>query len=274
MNRDRTIAQHRLGPRRGNRDIVAHLAQRHVPVGILLDILIGLAARQRVLEVPHVTRHLDVLDFQIGNRGFEMRVPVHQPLAAIDQALAVHVHEDLDDGVVEVALFAFRRIGRARHGEGLARPVAGGAEAFQLPDDRPARGDLLLPDAGGEGVAAHLGARRLALGRHVTFGHHLGGDAGMVGAGLPQRVEAAHPVPADQDVLQRVVEGMPHVERPRDVRRRDHDAIAVGPRLRVGARPEASCLFPGAGDAGLGLGGVEGLVHDRLARLLGCRRLI
>jgi hypothetical protein len=63
----------------------------------------------------------------------------------------------------------------------------------------------------------------------------------MVEAGLPERVEAAHPVPAGQDVLQRVVEGMAHVQRAGDVRRRDHDAEGLGTG-RVGTRPEGARL--------------------------------
>jgi hypothetical protein len=59
-----------------------------------------------------VARDLDVLDLEVGDRGLEMRVPVHQPLAAIDQALVVHVDEDLDDGVVEIAVLALGRPGR------------------------------------------------------------------------------------------------------------------------------------------------------------------
>ena len=190
-----------------------------------------------------------------------MGVPIHQPLAAIDQALLVHVHEDLDDGIVEIALLAGGRIGRARHGEGLAVPVAGGAEALQLTDDRAAGLLLLLPDLQGEGLAPHLAAREVAGLGHLALGHHLGRDAGMVGTRLPEHVLALHPVPADQDVLQRVVEGMAHVQGARHVRRRDHDGEGLGARPRIGPGRAHLPVEPELGDAGLGFGRIEGLFH-------------
>jgi hypothetical protein len=61
----------------------------------------------------------------------------------------------------------------------------------------------------------------LELARH----HHLRGDAGVIGAGLPQRVIALHAPPADQHVLQRVVERMTQMQAAGDVGRRDDDAI-------------------------------------------------
>ncbi len=88
----------------------------------------------------------------------------------------------------------------------------------------------------------------------LALHHHLRGDAGMVGAGLPERVVAAHPVPAGQDVLQRVVEGVAHVQAAGDVRRRDEDGEGLGPGLRVGAGAEGLRVVPCLGDAGLGLG--------------------
>src|SRR5580700_10711246 len=63
----------------------------------------------------------------------------------------------------------------------------------------------------------------------------------MVGAGLPQHVATAHALEPAQHVLQRVVEGMAHMERARHIGRRNHDAI----------RPRATPLRP-AGRKGLG----------------------
>ena len=93
-----------------------------VPVLVLFDVFIGGTAGQRVFEVPHVAVDFDVLDLEIGNRGLEMRVPVHQTLAAIDEALVIHIDEDLDHGVVEIALFALGAPWPG-HGEGVAVPV-------------------------------------------------------------------------------------------------------------------------------------------------------
>ena len=260
VDRDRPVAEHGLGARGGDGDVVALLLEHDIAVLVALDIGVGFAVGERILEVPHVAVDLDVLDLEIGDRGLEMRVPVHQPLAPVDQPLAVHVDEDPDDGVVEVALLARGRAGRAGHGEGVARPVARRAEPLELVDDGAAGGDLPLPDLAQEGLAAHLAARRLPLLGEHALDHHLRGDPGMVLPRLPQRVEAAHAVPADQDVLQRAVEGVPHVQAAGDVGRRHHDAEGVGAR-RVRAGREGAGLLPCGVDPPLGPGRVECLFH-------------
>src|SRR5690606_3590789 len=61
-------------------------------------------------------------------------------------------------------------------------------------------------------------------------------DAGMVGARLPEHVLTLHAVVADKDVLQRVIEGVPDMERARHVGRRDDDGerLGTGPRTCPG----------------------------------------
>ena len=157
---------------------------------------------------------LDVLDLEIGDRGLEFRIPVDEAFAAIDEPLVVEVDEDLED----------RRRQPVIHGEAGARPVAGRAEAFQLPEDRALGFALLLPDALDEGLAAHVGAADIAFLGQFALDDHLGRDPGMVRARLPERVIALHALPADQHVLQRVVERVAHMQRARDIGRRDHDA--------------------------------------------------
>ena len=140
------------------------------------------------------------------------RVPVHEPLVLVDQALLVERDEHLEH--------------RARkplvHGEALAAPVAGRAEPAQLAHDRAARFLLPLPDFGEEGLAAHLDAAHLALGE-LAFDDELRGDAGVIGARLPEHVLAAHALEAGERVLQRVVQRVPDMEVAGDVRRRDDD---------------------------------------------------
>ena len=74
----------------------------------------------------------------------------------------------------------------------------------------------------------------LAL-HQLALDHQLRGDAGVVGARLPEHVLAAHALEAAEHVLQRVVERVPHVQRARHVRRRDDDAVGLRPwRARAG----------------------------------------
>src|SRR3546814_14427625 len=115
----------------------------------------------------------------------DLRVPVDQALAAVDQALLVQAHEGLDDGVG----------GHRVHGEHAARPVAAGADAAHLPFDGVARLRLPLPDLLAELLATQRIARlALALARPVAARPHLGGDAGVVAAHPPQRPDAPHAV--------------------------------------------------------------------------------
>ena len=78
----------------------------------------------------------------------------------------------------------------------------------------------------------------------LPLDHHLGGDAGMVGAGLPQHVLAAHALEAAQHVLQRVVERMAHMQRAGHVGRRNHDAVGLGAGALGPAGAEGARLLP------------------------------
>ena len=87
---------------------------------------------------------------------------------------------------------------------------------------------LPLPDALDEGFAAEVFAVG-AFGGELALDHHLGGDAGVVGAGDPERGLAAHAVPAGEDVHLGLVEHVAHVQAAGDVGRREQD----GEGLRV-----------------------------------------
>jgi len=77
-------------------------------------------------------------------------------------------------------------------------------------------------------------------------------------ARLPERVKPLHPVPAHQNILQRVVKRMAHVQRAGDIRRRDHHREMLIP-LCVCAGLERAFGLPIGVDAAFGLSGVEGL---------------
>ena len=70
-----------------------------------------------------------------------------------------------------------------------------------------------------------VAVERLLLRGEQPFHHGLRGDPGVVGARHPEGVVALHPPPADQHVLQRVVQRVPHVQGPGHVRRRDDDRV-------------------------------------------------
>ena len=156
MHRDRDVAQHGLRPRRRDDDE-----------------LVG--ALDRIFDVPEMTAHLDLLHLEIGDRGQKLRVPVDQPLVLVDQAVVIERDEHLQHGARQPFV----------HGEALARPVARRAEPLELVDDGAAALGLPGPDPLQEFRPAHLAPRRLLALHELPLDHHLGGDAGVVGAGLP-----------------------------------------------------------------------------------------
>ena len=252
------VAQHGLRPGRRHDDEVARLELGRLAVLVEGDrVLIGHAVRQAIGEVPIGAVDLFLLDLKVRNGGLEMRIPVHQTLVTIDQAILVQLDEDLADGGVQP--FVQRKA--------FARPVAGRAQTAQLAHDGPAGFGLPLPHLLDEGVPAHVAAADVALSRQLALDHHLGGDARVVGARQPQNGLALHPVIASQNVLKRVVQGVADVQAARYVRRRNDDRIGVGGAVgRLGrARSEQAAVLPLGVDARLGGLGFERLLkHGHL----------
>ena len=199
------IAQHGLGPGGGHGDEGARQAVHGVA------------------DVPQVTGHVGVRHFQIGERGVAARAPVDHVLAAVDQPLLVEAHEDFADGAAEAGI----------QREALARPVAARAQADHLALNGVAVLRLPFPHARFECLAAHTAARQSLFGL-FAFHHHLGGDAGVIGAGQPQRVIAAHAVPAHGDVDFGVLQHVADVQHPGHVRRRNHQREHLARRFGVG----------------------------------------
>ena len=112
----------------------------------------------------------------------------------------------------------------------------------------PPRLLLPRPDLLDEFLAPDRAPVRLLALRQLALDHHLRGDAGVVGAGLPEHVAPAHALEAAQHVLQRVVERMAHVQRAGDVGRRDDDAVGLGiaalwpPALKASARSHSAWM--------------------------------
>src|SRR5690606_3307358 len=88
---------------------------------------------------------------------------------------------------------------------------------------------------------------------------------GMVHARLPEHVLAAHALEADENILQRVVEGVPHMERAGHIWRRNDDAEAGRPVDPAGSGAKGIGLFPGGADALLDAAGVVGFLEHGAA---------
>jgi hypothetical protein len=103
-----------------------------------------------------------------------------------------------------------------------------------------------LPDALDEGLSPHGAAVRFLPFHQLPLDHHLGGDAGVIGARLPENVASAHALEAHENVLQGVVQGMAHMERARHVGRRNDDGKGLGLDAIGATGGERVRLFPGA----------------------------
>ncbi len=214
MHGDAGIAQH--GLRAGGRD----------------DDEAAFLALDRIFQIPEIAVDRTLLDLEVGDRGMQLGVPIDQALVAINQALLVEIDEHLADRVRQAVI----------HGETLARPVRRGAQAAQLAGDGAARFAFPGPDALDELLATEIMTGQAFRG-HLALDHHLRRDTGMIGAGLPQRVEALHAVIAGEDVLQGEGQRVAHMQAAGYVRRRHHDGIGL-PIAVLPARGEGAALFP------------------------------
>ena len=227
---NRHIGQHRFRPCGCDLDIVLSVIQRH-------------AVSERIFEMPETALGVAGLDFQIGYRGFQGRVPVDQPLVAIDQAIIIKIDKDLEHGLVHALV----------HGEALVRPVHRTAQPAQLPGNRAAAFLFPLPDFCDKFLAGEIGALLLLL-VHLALDHHLGGDAGVIHPDDPQCVLALQPLVPDDDVLQCIVERVADMQAACNIGRRvdDRERLAI-----IALRAEKALGFPMLIPACFNGGGVE-----------------
>ena len=92
------------------------------------------------------------------------------------------------------------------------------------------------PDSLDQSLTAQVVPCLLLFFQQPLFDNRLGSDSRVVGAGHPKDVIALHPPPADQDVLQRIIESVSQVEGAGDVRWRNHDAVGWLSAGRIGVK--------------------------------------
>ena len=200
MDCDGDIGEHRRRPHRGNRDVSG-------------------AVRERVSDRVQRVRRLLVVDLEVRDRTRAARAPVHDAVGAEEIAAFAEVDEPAQDGAHVTVV----------HRHPLAPIVERCAQATKLAHDHAPV--LLQPRPGPleELLAAEVVPCQAFLGQ-VLLDDGLRRDPRVVVAGLPHGVEAAHAMPADEQVLDRRVQRVAHVQVARDVGRRDahHERLAVG----------------------------------------------
>ena len=115
-------------------------------------------------------------------------------------------------------------------------PIAGGSQPLQLIDDDAAVFLLPVPHAFQESFPAQLMPRQ-PLRRKMPLHHILRRYSGMVGAGHPEHFKSLQALVPAENILQGVVESMPHMQLPGHIGRGDDNtegrlrAVKTGMKL-------------------------------------------
>ena len=193
------------------------------------DILICLALDE-VAQIIELTLLLLIDDLLVAEGSLCLGVPVHDTHAAVDEPLAVEVDEDVDDALATLIV----------HGEGGTLPVAGSTEALELLEDDAPVLARPVPSVLEEGFARQV-VLLDALSSQTADDLRFCSDRGVVGTRYPAGVEATLTRTAHEDILDTIIEHVPHVQHTRDVGGRDDDGIG---RAMIGGRVEELVLHP------------------------------
>ena len=188
-------------------------------VAISLECLLVVESLQTVniiFQMEQVTLLL-AIDHFLGREGGEcLRIPVHHAESAIDESLVIEVNENLDDTLRTLLV----------HREGSAVPVTAGTQAAQLLQD-----DATVLISPVPSVLQELFTCQVTL-FDALFGellHHLclSRNRGMVSTRYPAGILTFHACTAHQDILNRIVQHVSHVEHTSHVWWWDHDCIRL-----------------------------------------------
>ena len=165
-----------------------------------------------VLDMIHLPFNLVVLDLVIRQSGLVEGTPVHDILSAIDEPFVEHPDEHFLDGPRESFV----------HRKAFALPVGRNAELAELADDGASVFFAPLPNEVDEFFSSQFAPIYTLLCQRF-FHDVLRGDAGVVGPRNPARFIPLHSPPTDENVLDGVVEDVPHRQNAGDVRRGNDD---------------------------------------------------
>ena len=196
-----------------------------------------------MIETP---LHLVPLRLLVGKGGEAPRTPVDDVLSPVNQLLLVEADENFPYGLAEPRI----------QGEAGPVPVTGAAHGLQLVQNGPAGLGYELPGTLHESFPAQI-LPGFSLLSNESLHHVLRSDAGVVRPRRPESRPTLHPPPSNEDVLDRIVQSVPHVKDRRHVGGRDHDDVGIPALLenRGGLHGETALLHPFGIEAGLdGLG--------------------
>ena len=171
--------------------------------------------------------------FQIRKHRLVVGTPVDDAISAIDQALVIQAYEGLTHGARKILV----------HREPFARPIDRRAFAPYLIQNLSAVFLLPLPDSLDELFASQV-VSRLPFLLQLARNHQLRRDTGMIHSRQPQRSPSQHTFVSRQHIHHGVLKRVAHVQRARDVRRRNYNRKNRRVRIRIYLRREIAALFP------------------------------
>ena len=201
VNSDSNIAKHSLGTGCGNENKAG-------------------GAKNRIFNIPERTLMFFVINLFIWESCLAARTPINQIFASINKSFFVEANEN----------FRNRSGHSFVHCKPLPLPIAGKSHSFQLFYNAAAAVFFPLPNQLDKFFPAQVVTAFILLLSQHSFNHVLGGNAGVVGSRQPQRFFIPHPLKPDNNILNRIVKSMSHMQYISHVRRRDHNRV----RLAVG----------------------------------------
>ena len=183
-----------------------------------------------ILEVVEFAFLLAIDHLFVGECGLRLGIPVDHTEATIDQPFVEEINKDFDHA------FAARFV----HREGGAIPIARSTELTKLLENDAAVLFCPIP-----GVGKELFARQITLANALfrQFIDHFGfsRDRSVVSAGHPASILAFHASTTHENILNRVVQNMSHVQNTSNIGGRNDNRVR--PAL-VGLRTEKFMVGP------------------------------
>ena len=181
-----------------------------------------------------------VIHFGIGNRRTTARTPINDAISTIDVSFFI---ERLKNVIYRMGQPFIKR-------KSLTAPVAGNTQFFQLFANTAAIFFRPCPRLVQKFFPSNLlfgFSFRFKLLYHFAFG----GNGSMIRSRYPQGFIAGHAFPANENILQRIVHRMTHVQLTGNVWRRHDDGIRrllafrVGNKIAIGDPGGIDTLFKG-----------------------------
>ncbi len=154
-----------------------------------------------VLDMPEAAFLFLIFHLGVRYGGTATGTPVDNPFTPINQVFFVEPYKNLQHSAGQALI----------HGKALPLPVAGTSQLLKLLHNTPAVLFLPLPGSFQEFLAAYIFLGK-PLFSHLFNNLYLGSNAGMIRAGKPQGIIPLHPPKPYENILQGIVQGVPHME--------------------------------------------------------------